>query len=65
MALRERLILSLTVSFISVLNGCITSAISCLNCCWNVTKSAAMTMPVDDSAAGTAAAAVVLYLAHP
>ena len=39
-------ILPLTVSFISVRNGCITSATSCLNCHWNVTTAAVVTVSV-------------------
>ena len=50
-------VLPLAVSFISVRNCCITSAISCLNCCWNVTISATVTMFVHDYAAAGAAAA--------
>ena len=49
-------ILPLTVSFISVRNCCVTSASSCLNCCCNVTISAALTMAVHTSAAAGAAA---------
>ena len=49
-------ILPLAVSFISVRNCCITSAISCLSCCWNVTISAVVTMAVHTSAAAGAAA---------
>ena len=49
-------LLPLTVSFISVRNCCVTSAISCLSCCWNVTISAVVTMSVQNSAIAGAAA---------
>ena len=59
-------ILPLIDSFISTLNCCTTSAISCLNYCGNVAKSLVVTMSAHDSAGATtaaAAAAAVLCLA--
>ena len=41
-------VLPLAVSFSSVRNCCITSTMSCFNCSWKVTMSAAVTMPVHD-----------------
>ena len=48
-------ILLLAVSFISVRNCCITSSITCLNCRWNTTISAVVTMSVHNYAAPAAA----------
>ena len=58
-------ILPLTVSFMTVRNCCITSAISCLDCCRNVTISAAVTMSVHNSAAAGDAAAAADFRAFP
>ena len=41
-------ILSLTALLNSVGTCCMISATACLNCCWKVTKSAAVTIPVHD-----------------
>ena len=59
-------ILALIDSFTSALNCCITSVISCLNCYWNVAKSAGATMSAHcaaEAAATAAATATVRRLA--
>ena len=58
-------ILPLIDSFTSAFSCCITSVISCLNCCWNVARSAGVTMSAHCAAEApaTVAAAAVLRLA--